>query len=137
MGRGRSDKTIEVMGMLTDVLSEHYPMTVRQAYYQLVSRHVIANTRSQYQRISNLLVEMRRSGRIPWYWVEDRIRKPRVVSMWSSLEQFGVTAVAAYRRDVWDSQDTLVEVWLEKDALSGIFEGITADFGVTLNVGRG
>jgi hypothetical protein len=30
-----------------------------------------------------------------------------------------------------------VEVWLEKDALSGIFEDVLNPYGVTLNVGRG
>jgi hypothetical protein len=57
--------------------------------------------------------------------------------MWDSLRDFGETAVKAYRLDVWKHQDALVEVWLEKDALSGIFEEVLRPYGVTLNVGRG
>jgi len=30
-----------------------------------------------------------------------------------------------------------ITVWLEKDALSGIFEVVLGEYGVTLNVGRG
>jgi len=62
------------------------------------------------------------------------------------------------RRDVWQDQphhgktggcmmqppaaiatlsDLGVEVWLEKDALSGIFKDVLDPYGVTLNVGRG
>src|SRR5437879_10188225 len=43
----------------------------------------------------------------------------------------------SYRRDVWPTQPVYLEVWLEKDALSGIFEDVLKPYGVTLNVGRG
>jgi hypothetical protein len=112
-------------------------MTVRQVYYQLVSRQVIENTRSRYQAVSNALVRARQEGIIPWDWIEDRLRRPRAVSMWAGLSDFAKTAKAAYRRDVWPSQPGYVECWLEKDALSGLFEDVLDDYGVTLNVGRG
>ncbi|MDQ3754023.1 MAG: hypothetical protein M3371_04755 [Acidobacteriota bacterium] len=134
---GRQAKTLERLRAAIEVLRDHHPMTVRQVYYQLVSRQVIKNERTLYQAISNLLVEARKSGEIPWEWIEDRLRRPRAVSMWSGLAAFAETARQAYRRDVWDSQPGYVEVWLEKDALSGIFEDTLRGYGVTLNVGRG
>jgi hypothetical protein len=112
-------------------------MTVRQVYYQLVSRQVIENKRSQYQSLSKLLVQARRDGDIAWEWIEDRMRRPRRVSMWNGLDDFAHTASRAYRKNVWDSQPGYVECWLEKDALSGIFEDALNGYGVTLNVGRG
>ncbi len=112
-------------------------MTVRQVYYRLVSSQVIENTRSQYQAVSNALVGARKEGLIPWEWIEDRLRRPRAVSMWENLADFAETAVSAYRRSVWATQPGYLEVWLEKDALSGIFEDVLRPFGVTLNVGRG
>lgn len=57
--------------------------------------------------------------------------------MWSGLSDFSDTVCKGYRRDVWDYQPTYFEVWLEKDALSGIFEDLLNPYGVTLNVGRG
>lgn len=57
--------------------------------------------------------------------------------MWADLADFAKTAVNAYRRDVWVDQPGYVEAWLEKDALSGIFEAVLRPYGVTLNVGRG
>lgn len=112
-------------------------MTVRQVYYQLVARQVIANKDSQYKRVSRILVTARKEGAIPWEWVEDRLRQPRHVPMWADLADFGETAVNAYRRDVWATQPQYFETWLEKDALSGIFEDLQRPYGVTLNVGRG
>ena len=38
---------------------------------------------------------------------------------------------------MWADQPRYCECWLEKDALSGIFEEVLEPYGVTLNVGRG
>ena len=112
-------------------------MTVRQVYYQLVSGQVIKNSRGQYQGVSNALVSARQEGTIPWNWIEDRLRQPRTVSMWEDLADFSNAACFWYRRDVWATQPAYLEVWLEKDALSGVFEDVLKPFGVTLCVGRG
>lgn len=130
-------KTIRIIQIAKDIMKEGHPMTVRQVYYQLVSRQVIKNNRGQYQAVSNALVTARRQGIIPWEWIEDRLRRPRYVSMWTGLPDFADTCRRAYRRDVWETQPDYLEVWLEKDALSGIFEDVLSPYGVTLNVGRG
>lgn len=135
-GMGRHVKTRRLIDNAKGILAEVHPMTVRQVYYQLVSRQVIKNDRGQYQSVSNALVYARREGYIPWGWIEDRLRRPHHVSMWSGLPEFAETCRRDYRRDVWDTQPDYLEVWLEKDALSGIFEDVLDPYGVTLNVGR-
>ena len=130
-------KTLAVIEAARAVLESHNPMTLRQVFYRLVSGQVLENTRAQYQALSSALVNARQQGMIPWDWIEDRTRRPRSVGMWRDLADFAQTAVRAYRRDVWESQPGALEVWLEKDALSGIFERVLGPYGVTLNVGRG
>ena len=130
-------KSIEILQQAQAILSAYHPMTVRQVYYQLVSRQVIDNTRSQYQMVSKLLVKARQEEFIPWNWIEDRLRKPRGVPMWDDLNSFAESVLYSYRRDIWAEQPTYFEFWLEKDALSGIFEDVLSDYGITLNVGRG
>lgn len=130
-------KTILLVETARKILEAGHPMTVRQVYYQLVSRLVVENNRGQYQSVSNALVDARKEGVIPWNWIEDRLRRPRHVSMWDGLPDFAETCSTSYRRDVWATQPHYVEVWLEKDALSGIFEDALDPYGVTLNVGRG
>ena len=130
-------KTVQLIETAVEILSVLNPMTVRQVFYQLVSRQVIENNRSQYQAVSNALVKARREGEIPWEWIEDRLRQPRHVLMWDGLANFSETVLQSYRRNVWIDQTTFLEVWLEKDALSGIFEDVLDAYGVTLNVGRG
>jgi hypothetical protein len=47
------------------------------------------------------------------------------------------TLIAVYRRLRWIDQKNYVEVWVEKDALSGVLEPITRNFHVHLLVNRG
>ena len=133
----RHSKTQAIIDAARAVLSEYHPQTVRQVYYRLVAAHVIDNTRSQYKAVSRVLVGARQEGLILWEWVEDRLRRPRAVPMWSDVEDLLEDARRAYRRDVWATQAELTEVWLEKDALSAIFADALEPYGVTLNVGRG
>jgi len=130
-------RTEMILENAISVLADCHPMTVRQVYYQLVSRQVIDNTRSQYQMVSKLLVKARQEEFIPWNWIEDRLRKPRGVPMWDDLNSFAESVLYSYRRDIWAEQPTYFEFWLEKDALSGIFEDVLGEYGITLNVGRG
>lgn len=67
-------KTQKIIETAKEILKTDQLMTVRQVYYELVSRQVIENTRSQYQAVSNALVVARKSGEIPWDWIEDRLR---------------------------------------------------------------
>jgi hypothetical protein len=83
------------------------------------------------------LVWGRQNGVIEWEWIEDRLRQPLTTSMWGGIEDFGRSVVPQYRRDVWAAQPEYVEVCLEKDALSGIFEDVLRPYRVTLNIGRG
>jgi hypothetical protein len=130
-------KTLTLINTARDILQSYNPMTVRQVYYRLVAAQVINNNRSEYQAVSKALATARKDGFIPWEWIEDRLRKPRHVSMWDSMGEFARTAAQAFRLDVWQTQQHYLEVWLEKDALSGIFENVLNPYGVTLNVGRG
>lgn len=134
---GKHQKTLQLIAAAYEVLAADHPMTVRQVYYRLVSGQVIKNTRSQYQAVSNALVDARKEGVIPWEWIEDRLRRPRRVPMWEDLADFIQTVLRSYRRNIWAEQPLYLEVWLEKDALSGIFEDVLRHYGVTLNVGRG
>jgi len=133
----KHQKTMDILEAAHSILEAHNPMTLRQLYYQLVSRQIIENNRGQYQAVSTALVGARKEGFIPWEWIEDRTRRPRKVNMWDDLSDFGDSVISSYRRDVWACQPRYLEVWLEKDALSGIFEDVLEPYGVTLNVGRG
>jgi hypothetical protein len=130
-------KTLALIEQAYAVLEQSFPQTLRQCYYQLVAKQIIPNNKNSYQRLSGVLVDARLQGLIPWDWLEDRLRATRKPSMWKNVREFADVAVRAYRRDVWATQPSYLQCWLEKDALSGIFEDALEDYGVPLNVGRG
>ena len=110
---GRQAKTQRIIDEAKDVLSSFYPMTVRQVYYQLVSRQVVENNRSRYQAVSDALVDARREGLIPWDWIEDRLRLPRIYGGYDNLAQFARIAQYEYQRDAWKTQPRMAEIWLD------------------------
>jgi hypothetical protein len=122
-------------------LRAHHPMTLRRVHYRLVSRDDIVhpNTQAAYNTLSGWLRDDRLSGKIPWAWMEDRMRRAGGWQGWDDPAEFLTDVLGDYRRDPWqdEKQDHYVEVWLEKDALSGIFSDALGHYRVTLNVGRG
>ena len=121
-----------------EILREIQPATVRQTFYQLVSRGVIAKTEGEYKHtVVRLLATMRRAGEIPFGWIADNTRWMRKPRSHSSLGDMLEQSQRFYRRAMWDDQDVYVEIWLEKDALSGVLYQVTAEFDVPLMVTRG
>ncbi len=133
----KQQKTLDLISAAREILELQNPMTLRQTYYQLVAKHIIDNNKNEYQKLSNALVWARQQELIPWEWIEDRTRQPRQTNMWSDLTDFFETVKSAYKKDVWASQENYIVVWVEKDALSGIFQRAVDIYGVTLIVGRG
>lgn len=116
---------------------QEYRLTLRQLYYQLVVQNVFANLQKNYAKLSGLLGEARMTGLCDWDVIEDRIRVPRFPNEWSDIEDAMSTLINVYRRKRWLDQENYVEVWVEKDALSGVLEPITHDYHVHLLVNRG
>jgi len=128
----------QLRSTIYDVVEEDQPMTVRQVFYQLVSRGAIPKTEAQYSNtVVRLLTEMRRDYELPFKWITDSTRWMRKGRSYSSLDRALQHTATAYRRSLWDNQDVYVEVWLEKDALSGVLLEVTNTWDVPLMVTRG
>lgn len=113
-------------------------MTVRQVFYQLVSRGLIEKTEGAYKSVvCRLLVLMRRDGTLPYGWIADNTRWMRKPVTHSSLGAMLERSQRTYRRAIWNDQDFYVEVWLEKEALAGVLIDVTAEWDVPLMVTRG
>jgi hypothetical protein len=60
---------------ITDILENDHPQTVRQVFYALTVRGVIAKAEIEYHRtVVRLLVEMREAGQVPFEWIADNTR---------------------------------------------------------------
>lgn len=127
----------KVTTIVEDYHSQGYRMTLRQLYYQLVASDVIPNKQAEYKRLSIFLTQARMAGLIDWDIIEDRVRVPRREPHWDNINDLVNSAVVGYRRDRWEDQDNFCEVWVEKDALSGVLYPIAEEFHVSLLVNRG
>lgn len=112
-------------------------LTLRQLYYQFVTRNWLRNTERSYKNLGNAISDGRLAGLIDWDAIEDRVRTPRVPQQFNNLSDLVSVALRAYRLPRWEGQENYVELWVEKDALAGVLEPIARQFHVTLMVNRG
>lgn len=103
-----------------------YDLTLRQLYYQLVTRNVFPNTEQSYKRLGSIVSDARRTGRIDWDHIVDRTRNLRQAAGWESPASIVEACAEQYRRRRWEGQPVQVEAWIEKDALAGVLE-VAAD----------
>lgn len=61
-----------------------YDLTLRQLYYQLVTRNTFPNTEQSYKRLGSIVSDARRAGLIDWDHIVDRTRNLRQASGWES-----------------------------------------------------
>jgi len=126
---------------ILEELEEFQPLTLRQIYYQMVSKGYIENNISQYTSLCTLLTDARYAGRIPWDAMEDRTRSYHDLTGWLDAEQFKTATyqrlLRGYRRDLMQSQDCYIEIWVEKDAMSSIFIKVAEPYTIPVVVNKG
>lgn len=103
--------------IITDWNAKGYSLTLRQLYYQLVSRAVITNDEQSYDNIGAMLSDARLAGLVDWYAIIDRTRSLRALSHWGEPSEIVAGSAKQFNYDRWENQPTRVEVWVEKDAL--------------------
>lgn len=144
---GDNMKYEEIVAQANEILAEYdVPLTLRQLFYRLVSKHVFLNTMSNYKGLSHYMVKAREDGDVDASRIEDRSRqvlgdgdygfesgesflKDVETSIRNSWEQFSLT--------LWEDQPFQVLVVLEKDALSRLVSGVAGAFRVKTFPTRG
>jgi len=118
-------------------------LTVRQMYYQFVRRFpgLYPSSQDTYNRIKTVLGEARYRNEFPMDMIEDRGRevRPGKFTDFNGDLNIALDDAANEVRNLpnwlnmhkWYGQDTHVSVWVEKDALSGVFEKPCDDLGVS------
>lgn len=130
-------RLILINEIIEDYQSQGYVLTLRQLYYQLVSRAVVPNKSTEYSKLSTLLKEGRMGGIVDWDAIEDRLRKPSRPWFVADIPEAIEAIINQYRLDRMKGQQNYVEVWVEKDALSGVLKRITNKYHINILVNRG
>ena len=104
--------------------AQGYDLTLRQLYYQFVTRNLIPNTEQSYKRLGDIINRARMAGLLDWNYIVDRTRNLRGTSHWDTPGSIISSAAHSFRLDKWADQPRRVEVWVEKEALAGVIERV-------------
>lgn len=135
------ESSLAVIAQADKIIGEYqrrgYTLTLRQLYYQFVSRDLIKNAQSEYKRLGKIINDGRMAGLLDWSAIEDRTRNVRKPPAWSSPGSIIDAVADQYQENLWESQSHYVEVWIEKDALVGVIEGVCGELRVPYFACRG
>jgi hypothetical protein len=130
MGAKRLQVVEAANGIIAEYRAQGFELTLRQLYYQFVSRGLIPNTQRDYKNLGETINEARLLGLIDWHAIVDRTRALRGFSTWESPAEILESAAGGYSEDRWAGQTRRVEVWIEKDALTGVISPICGELQV-------
>lgn len=123
--------------IIEDYQGQGFVLTLRQLYYQFVSRDLLPNTVQSYKRLGSVINDARLAGEIDWEAIEDRTRNLHSLASWDDPADIVAGAARQFKTDLWATQPCRVEVWVEKEALAGVFEGVCDKLRVPMFCCRG
>jgi len=133
--------SLDIVERCLDIIQEYQDqdlkLTLRQLFYQFVSRDLLPNSEKSYKNLGQLLGKARMAGLVDWEAIEDRGRTPWRPAQFEDLRDLAESALYAYRLDRWEGQNKYAELWVEKAALAGVLEPMARRYHVTLMVNKG
>jgi hypothetical protein len=130
-GRGRSQKSEDLIEAAAAILEAIQPASVRAVCYQLfIQQRIPSMAKLATNRVSGLLARAREEGRIPWEWIVQEGRLIERVSTWADPEAYGRAVMHSYRRNKWAGQPSRVIVVSEKGTVRGTLEPVLHEFEV-------
>jgi hypothetical protein len=128
----------KIKSAIRSVLKADHPMTVRQVFYQLVVRGTIEKTEEEYQgTVIRLLTEMRIEDELSFDWIVDESRRRRITRTYNNIADAARDTAKFYRRSALRECPDYIEIWVEKEALSGVLWDVTSEYDVPLLVSKG
>lgn len=123
-----NEASLAVIAKANEIIESYaaqgYDLTLRQLYYQFVARNLIPNTQREYKKLGSIINDGRLAGMIDWDRLVDRTRNIQSNSHWIHPKHIVEVCVEQYQIDKWQNQESRIEVWIEKDALIGVIEGV-------------
>lgn len=129
-----STATLSIIDQANEIIEEYeadnLQLTLRQLYYQFVSRALLENSQKAYDRLGNIISNGRLAGLIDWKAIEDRTRNLEKNIHWLDPGDIVRAAARSFKLDHWKRQKYRPEVWIEKEALVGVIAGVCRELDV-------
>lgn len=130
-------KIDQANSIIAEYQADRIQLTLRQLYYQFVARDLIKNNQQEYNKLQSVITNARRAGLIDWDAIIDRTRNLSRLPAWSSPSDIIGACANQYREDLWDGQEHLPIVMVEKDAAIGTVEAVCQELRVSFISNRG
>lgn len=138
----RAEILTHAVGIAQEFADDGMDITLRQLYYQFVSRGLTGSGQKVYKRIGEVVTAARYSGEFPLDQLVDRGRdvaegdytrndRNPAAALKQSAALIGSIPSMLLDIDQWHGQSTFVSVWVEKQALEGVFEPVCSELGVS------
>jgi hypothetical protein len=130
-GRGKAQKSLDLIDAAYRILSEIQPASVRAVCYRLFNEKLIRSmAKSETNRVGTQLTWAREHDLIPWEWIVDGTRTIERQPSWDSPTELLRAAARQYRRDWWEQQQHRILLCSEKSTVAGTVRPATEGFGV-------
>jgi hypothetical protein len=137
----RTELLDEARAIAESYRTDGYDLTLRQLYYQCVAKALIPNSDESYKRLGDTLGDARLKGDFDMDLLVDRGRDAKPSKHHEAKLDVDVALDEAGRYlkalphwsiavDRWFGQPKYVSVWVEKEALAGVFDKPCEDLGV-------
>lgn len=123
--------------ILDNYESQGYDLSLRQLYYQLVSRNLVENTEKSYKNVGNLVSDARLAGLIDWNMIRDRGRSTSHGSHCEDVGEVIASVIYGFNVDMWARQKSYCEVFVEKQALEGVLEPVCSELDIPFTANKG
>jgi hypothetical protein len=104
--------------------------TLRGLHYELADINAYANTDSNWNTLSEIITAARWAGVVDWAALDLLRLQIRYPNEFENMQQAIEELAEVYRLPRWANQPEYVEVWIEKDTLTGLLEPITKKYHV-------
>lgn len=129
------------MGELDDAIvaavEADHPVTLRGVYYRVVSAGAVEKTENGYRAVGRRLLALRRAGRVPYGHITDGTRYVLHRPSWSDPGAALDALSSSYRKMLWLDQDVTVQLFSEKDAITGVVAKVADRWDVPIGISRG
>ena len=139
-----TDSKLEKLDHVIEIMKElhkYKPLSIRQIFYQMVSKKRIKNTHNEYAALDTLITNARYEKYIDWKDIKDSSREFYDCQGYDNVTEYAEYEVQNlfddYYRNLMQTQDKYVEIWLEKDALSEIFKRVASKYTIPIMICRG
>lgn len=114
-----------------------HPISLRGVYYRVVSAGAVEKTENGYRAVGRRLLVLRRNGTVPYGHITDGTRYVLRPTTWDDAEHALDAIASSYRRTLWLDQPVSVQVFSEKDAITGVVHPVADRWHVPLGIVRG